>query len=123
MIETSPSIAGAAARLSAFPYTQAFAALPSATRDHLLAGIGAVSPVPGMVNGMEALWAVRDQLDAEGRALAVDLAYQVFAIGLKGKRDRADAMIRWLRADAGEIPAEGLPDAPAAEAKFLPPAG
>lgn len=120
MLEHSPSIAGAVGRLRLLPYHAEFAALPESTRTHLMAAIEQPAPVDAVVMGFEALWAVRDQLGEHTRAVAADLAYQVQAGRFHGKSDRADAARRWLHVDAGVLAAEGLPDAPEADAKFVP---
>lgn len=122
MTDFSPSLAAARSRLAVFPYAAAFAALPEDTRGHLLAAIGRTSPVDAVVEGMEALWARRAELDAEARALGADLAHQVLQGGFHAKAERADAVLRWLRADLGEIAPDGLPEPPEVDRRFEPPA-
>lgn len=122
MTDFSPSLAAARGRLAVFPYAAAFTALPEDTQNHLLAAIGRTSPVDAVVEGMEALWARRPELNAEAQGLGADLAWQVLQGGFHGKAERADGIIRWLRADLGEIEADGLPEPPSIDSRFKPPA-
>jgi hypothetical protein len=119
-ITYSDSIISARQRLFAFTTSAAFAALPDRTKTFLTNALGEPSPVDGTVKALEALYAARDSLDADGQQVCADMAYQVLQGQFHGKGERAGQIVAAMQRDVGDVPAD--PDAvdPEPDGAFAP---
>lgn len=99
--------------ITAYLITGAVAVLPEATRQEIIRASREASWVVGYDITVESLWAVRDDLDAAGKALLGAIAGFMAAPGNdfmgKGRSGRGLAMQRAMQRDLGETAPIDLP--------------
>lgn len=102
--------------------------LPEATRPHLDAALGVPSPLAGAKDYAEALYAAREHLADEDRALVGQIAHFLGMQGLylfdqaDGPEGRGGRMFQAMRRDLGETVAQAPEDDPEPRAHMVPPA-
>lgn len=83
------------------------AEIPLFQREKIIDLMGpGISPVDFIVRVAEALYAVSDQLDAQGREVAAQAAYLASINGWHGMTDRGNLIVNSLRKQNGEEVAE-----------------
>lgn len=87
MIEFAPDLVTLHTNLQRYMMMGA-AGLPEHTREALLEAAGHPSPVDRVVNSAEALYAVKGDLDADGRVMAAQLAQFAAMNGWHGMSER-----------------------------------
>lgn len=100
MISVPQNIAEAQKLLQSF-VMQSAAALPEATRDHLISATTESSPVVRLVNAAEALYAARSDLEKEGRDTAAAIAAFVASQGFHGMEERGLQISAALQREGG----------------------
>ena len=118
------TLAAAKSGLTMFLMTKG-ATLADPLREHLAAALASPSPVDMLVQSMEALYAARAELGAEGKTVIGSLAGFIMANGWHGINadDRGYRIVRAMRRDLGEAAPDGVtwPDPstdPAADTRF-----
>lgn len=114
MIEAVQSWPDALTRLQRFILDHA-AGLPEATREQLLQFANHPSPVYRIVNTAEALYAIKGELTAPGRAITAQLAQFAAIGGFFGMAERGQKIALAMNRIGGFAPPAGLQWPPAAD--------